>query len=282
MSRVIRIVLRDAVIVYLGLCVALFFLQRSLIYFPQPGSGYDHATTLTLSAATARLLVSTRPKDGERALIYFGGNAEDVSVSMPSFSLAFPDSAIYLLHYRGYGGSSGSPSEKALFADALTLFDEVHAKHPEVEVVGRSLGSGIAVYLASLRPVKRLVLVTPFDSLQELAARQFPYVPVRWLLLDKYQSWKFAPLVTAPTLIIAAEHDEIVPRESTELLLSRFKSGLASLEVVAGTGHNTISYRAEYMQRLKGPSSSARSPLLPRKPASRPAPPPRAVLQPPS
>src|SRR5260370_41081884 len=105
---------------------------------------------------TAQVLVSTRPKDGSHALIYFGGNAEDVSLNMPSLSAGFPDSAIYLLHYRGYGGSSGRPSEGALFADALTLFDQVHSKHPDVDVVGRSLGSGIAVYVASLRPVTRL------------------------------------------------------------------------------------------------------------------------------
>lgn len=199
------------------------------------------------------MLVSTRPKDGARALIYFGGNAEDVSLSMPSFSAGFPDSAIYLLHYRGYGGSSGSPSEKVLFGDALTLFDEVHAKHPEVEIVGRSLGSGIAVYVSNLRPVNRLVLVTPYDSLQELAARQFPFFPVRWLLLDKFESRRFAPLVTAPTMIIAAEHDEVVPRESTELLRSRFKGARVSFKVLPGTGHNTISSSPEYMQLLTGP-----------------------------
>jgi pimeloyl-ACP methyl ester carboxylesterase len=117
---------------------------------------------------------------------------------MPALSVAFPDRAIYLLHYRGYGGSSGTPSEKALFADALTLFDEVRTKHSSVDVVGRSLGSGVAVYVASLRPVARLVLVTPFDSLEGLAALRFPYVPVKWLLRDKFESWRFAPQVTAP------------------------------------------------------------------------------------
>ena len=252
MSRVLRIVLRDAALVCVGLCGALFFMQRSLIYFPQPDSGGPGATAVALPTAGARVLVSARPKDGPRALIYFGGNAEDVSVSMDSFSVAFPDNAIYLLHYRGYGGSSGKPSEKALFADALTLFDEVYAKHPYVSVAGRSLGSGIAVYVASLRPVTRLVLVTPFDSLQEIAARQFPYVPVRWLLLDKYESWRYAPHVTAPTLIIAAEHDEVVPRASTELLQSRFRAGVASLQTIPGTGHNSISFRPEYMRLLEG------------------------------
>jgi len=238
--------------VYLGLCAVLFFFQRSFIYFPQPDSGDSGATKIKLPTAAARVLVSTRPKEGPRALLYFGGNAEDVSLNMPSLSAGFPDSAIYLLHYRGYGGSSGKPSEKALFADALTLFDEVHAKHPDVEIVGRSLGSGIAVYVASLRPVTRLVLVTPFDSLQELAALHFPYFPVRWLLLDKYESWRYAPRVTAPTLIVAAEHDEVVPRANSELLQTRFRSGLASFRVVAGTSHNSVSESAEYQPLLQG------------------------------
>ena len=179
MLRAIRSLLIGVAIAYLGLCGALFIFQRSLIYFPQSASGDDDATKIALPTRTARVLVSTRPKDGSRALIYFGGNAEDVSFNMPSFSIAFPDRAIFLLHYRGYGGSTGKPSEKALFADALTLFDEVRAKHPTVEVVGRSLGSGVAVYVASLRPVARLVLVTPFDSVEDVAKRQFPYIPVK-------------------------------------------------------------------------------------------------------
>jgi pimeloyl-ACP methyl ester carboxylesterase len=118
--------------------------------------------------------------------------------------------------------------------------------------VGRSLGSGVAVYVAALRPVTRLVLVTPFDSLEEVAALHFFYVPVRWLLRDKFESWRFAPHVTAPTLIIAAEHDEVVARASTELLRSRFRSGLCSFRVLADTGHNTIADNPEYMRLLTG------------------------------
>jgi pimeloyl-ACP methyl ester carboxylesterase len=128
----------------------------------------------------------------------------------------------------------------------------VQANHPDIDVVGRSLGSGIAVYVASRRPVTRLVLVTPYDSLQGLAVLQFPFVPVRWLLLDKFESWRFAPHVSAPTLIIAADRDEVIPRASTELLQTRFKTGVATLRVVAGTGHNTISNSREYMPLLTG------------------------------
>lgn len=247
-------IVRCVVLAWLGLCGVLFFLQRSFIYFPQPRFGDYRGETISLPRRTERVLVCTRLREGDRALIYFGGNAEDVSLNMPSFSEGLADRSLYLLNYRGYGGSSGKPAQDALFADGLALFDEAHSRYKDIEVAGRSLGSGIAVYVASVRPVKRLILVTPYNSIEELAVRQFPWLPVRWLLRDKYESWRYAPSVNAPTLIIAAEHDEVVPRASTDLLRSHFKSGIASMVVLAGTGHNTISDSDRYLPLLSGPS----------------------------
>jgi len=238
-----------AVLVYLAICAAMFVFQRALIYLPHAGIAVGQATKL--SAPASELWVSTRPHDGPKALIYFGGNAEDVSRNLPSFAEAFADCALYLLHYRGFGGSPGRPSEDALHEDALALFDKVHASHPDVAVLGRSLGSGVAVRLASQRPVARLLLVTPYDSLEDLAVRHYPIFPVRWLLLDKFESWRFAPAVGVPTLLVAAEHDEIVPRASTEQLLSRFGSGIATLKVIPGAGHNDLSDSPHYLEWLK-------------------------------
>jgi uncharacterized protein len=252
MSRTMLTLAALVALVYLALCALLYVSQRSLIYFPHPRSVPSRAATISLPVDGGQVLVTARPHSGPNAVIYFGGNAEDVSFSLPDLSAAFPDHAVYLLHYRGYGGSSGKPSEAALFADALALFDKIRAEHQNVVVVGRSLGSGVAVYLASLRPVARLVLVTPYDSLQDLAVRQFPFFPVRWLLLDRFESSKYAAQVTAPTLLIAAEHDEIIPRASTESLVTRFRSGVAALKVVTGAGHNTISERPEYIPLLTG------------------------------
>jgi uncharacterized protein len=235
---------------YAGLCAALFVFQRSFIYFPKPQSPNASKNRFALPVDGASVIITTRSHSSPNAVVYFGGNAEDVSLRMPSLSTAFPDYAIYLLHYRGYGGSSGKPSEAALFADALALFDKVYTKHQNIVVVGRSLGSGVAVHLASLRPVTRLVLVTPYNSIQELAARQFPYIPVRWLLVDKFESWKYAKLVNAPTLIIAAEHDEVIPRASTESLFACFRIGVASFKVVLGTSHNTIYDSIDYLPLL--------------------------------
>ncbi len=249
MRGAVAILLRGAILVYIGVCGVLFFFQRSYLYYPQPAT-LRSDVTIALPTQSAHVLVSTRPHDGPKAFVYFGGNAEDVAYDLPSFSDAMPDRAIYLLHYRGYGGSSGSPSEAGLFEDGLTLFDEVQKSHREIEVVGRSLGSGVAVYVAGKRPAARLVLVTPYDSIEELAARQFPYVPVKWMLFDRFQSSKYAPLVNAPTRIIAAEHDQVVPRDSTERLLSRFKPGVASFTVLPGTDHNTISDHPDYLRLL--------------------------------
>jgi uncharacterized protein len=237
---------------FVGLCVALFVFQRSLIYFPQPRFNRDGVTLMTMQAGSRTVMVSTRPKAGPDALIYFGGNAEDVSLNMPDLSVAFPNYAIYLLHYPGFGGSSGRPSQQAIFADALALFDRVHAQHENVVVVGRSLGSAVAIHVASRRPVSRLVLVTPFDSLVDVAAYHYRFLPVRWLLRDRFESWRYAPQVTAPTRIIVAEHDEIIPRTSTDRLRTRFKDGIVSYIVVPGVGHNTISDSPDYLALLKG------------------------------
>ncbi|MGH8856154.1 MAG: alpha/beta hydrolase [Telluria sp.] len=237
--------------VYAVACLALYFLQRSLIYFPPAAAAFPAPATSTLEVPGAVVKVSERPHAGDKALIYLGGNAEDVTASLPLLDAAFPQRALYLLHYRGYTGSSGSPSEQALVADALALFDRVARQHQDIVVVGRSLGSGIAVQLASQRPVARLVLVTPFDSLPDLAAGQFPFFPVRWLMRDKYACAQYAPHVSAPTLIVAAGDDEFIPARSTGLLLSRFAPGVASMRVIRGTGHNTISSSPDYIPALQ-------------------------------
>jgi uncharacterized protein len=252
MQRLIFVVLAIAALIYAALCLALYLGQRSFIYYPQLKSAGDNSPMFTLNVDGERVLVSTLPGQGSGAVIYLGGNAEDVSHSLPTLANAFPDRAIYALNYRGYGGSTGKPSEAALIADALVLFDRVQVDHPHITVIGRSLGSGIAIHIASERPVERLVLVTPYDSLVTIAASQFRYFPLTWLMLDKFESWRYAPKVTAPTKVVAAEHDEVIPLASTEALLKQLPKSLASLTVIAGVGHNTISDSPEYIPALRG------------------------------
>jgi uncharacterized protein len=235
---------------YAGLCTALFLFQRSLIYFPQPRSLGEKTSAIEMPVIDGKLIVTVQTQSSPNALIYFGGNAEDVSRRLPSFSAAFPEQNLYLLHYRGYGGSSGKPSEAALFSDAIALFDKVHAQYPNITVVGRSLGSGVAVHLASQRPISRLILVTPYDSILKLAAQRFPYFPVSWLLMDKYESWKYAKLIQVPTLLITAQNDEVILKTSTESLLAHFRAGVASIRFISGTSHNAISDSPEYISLI--------------------------------
>jgi pimeloyl-ACP methyl ester carboxylesterase len=248
--RTILIVTAIAAVIYLALCLVLFLAQRSIIYFPQPKSASAN-NTLSLSVDGERIVVSTRPSAGTDAVIYFGGNAEDVSRSLPTLVDAFPERSLFAMNYRGYGGSTGKPSETALIADALVLFDRVHADHPHVVVIGRSLGSGVAIHIASVRPVERLVLVTPYDSLLNVAATQFRYFPLSWLMLDKFESWRYAPTVTAPTQLIAAQNDEIIPLASTAALYKRLPQSLAKLTIIDGVSHNSISESPEYVSLLR-------------------------------
>jgi pimeloyl-ACP methyl ester carboxylesterase len=253
MRLALRIFLTMAVIaavVFVGACAALFAFQRSLIYYPQPRSNTQASTLTTLPGGVN---VSTVPRSTPDAVLYYGGNGEDVSEDAPDLTDTFPHSAIYLLHYPGYGGSSGRPTQQAIFAAALALYDRAHADHPNITIIGRSLGTGVATFVASQRPVVRLILVTPFDSLGDAAAAQYPFLPVRWLLLDKYESWRYAAEIIAPTLILVAADDEIIPRSSSDRLRTRFRSGLVSYVLIPDASHNTISQAPNYWALLSAP-----------------------------
>jgi len=224
------------VVAYLLAGVALYATQRNYIYVPVPRDSAQPAITLATDAGD--VFVSTRELAGPKALVYFGGNAEDVSQTVPELALAFPDRAIYALHYRGYGGSAGSPSEKDIVADGLALFDRIHADHGDLEIIGRSLGSGVAVQVAAARPASRLVLVTPYDSLVAVGAAQFPVFPVRWLMKDRFDSAARAPGLRLPTTLIVAGRDEVVPMASTRRLQAAFRPGIARWVDLPGEGHN--------------------------------------------
>jgi uncharacterized protein len=238
-------------VMYLGLCLLLFASQRSMIYQPQRSAVKDPSPSLRLVVPGAELQVTIRPHPGPKALLYFGGNAENVSLSLAEFTQAFPEYALFLMHYRGYERSSGKPSEEAIRSDALALFDKVHEKYADISVMGRSLGSGVAVRVASLRPAARLVLITPYSSIQDVAQDRFPYVPIRWLLLDKFESWRYASSIRVPTLLLAAKNDEIIPMSSTVKLYNAFPAGVASLKVIPYFGHNDISASDLYLEDIR-------------------------------
>ena len=237
--------------VYLAFCGLLYLSQRAYIYYPVPRQ--HDAPAFILKRGDADIVVSTNGLDSPRAVLYFGGNAEDVSQAVALLARAFPDRSVYAMHYRSYGGSTGTPSEQALVSDAKQLFERVAKDRTGIVVVGRSLGSGIAIQVAADHPAERLVLVTPYDSIAGLAASRFRLFPVGLLLRDKYESWRYATRIKVPTTLIVASDDQVIPKASSLQLAGRFAPGIASVVEFPGAGHNDVSDAPSYIQALAGP-----------------------------
>ncbi len=227
-------------LIYGAICVVLALLQRKMIYLTTP-ERYSSVPFIEMQLPGAVVRVSVHSRPSQRAILYFGGNAEVVSDSVPELASVFPNTAIYAMHYRGYSGSTGKPSEAALHSDARALYELARQSHSEIVVVGRSLGSGVAVRLAAENEVSNLVLATPFDSLVNVGKYHFPWLPVGWLLTDRFESWRYAPKIAAPTYVLIAENDEVIPRHCADNLVHSFSPGICKVQVMAGANHNSLS-----------------------------------------
>jgi pimeloyl-ACP methyl ester carboxylesterase len=117
--------------------------------------------------------------------------------------------------------------------------------------MGRSLGTGVATALASSRAVAGLVLVTAFDSVAHVGASHYPWLPVRWLIKDPYDSTARIGKVTAPVLVLIAERDEVISRVRTDALIAAIPAGLAHVVVIPAATHNDIETFPRYWPALK-------------------------------
>ncbi len=240
-----------AATIYGLVCVLLYVAQDRLLYLPVPEVTHPGVHALHLGRGAVTLKVWELHGAAQAALIYFGGNAEDVGANIADFDAAFPERAVYLVNYRGYGGSTGRPSEAALIGDAEAIYDALRLRHDSIAVIGRSLGSGVAVALAVRRPVERLILVTPFDSIANVAADHFPWLPVRALVRDRYDSLQRIGAVHSPALVVVAEHDEVVFRARSDALIAAIPASLRHTLLVAGATHNDVSFYPDYYQSLR-------------------------------
>ena len=228
----------------------LFFFQRNLLYFPTTKIVHNYEKQ-QLNHDNVTLEVIVLNQGQKEAIIYFGGNAESVIYSAKIFLAAFPRQTVYLHNYRGYGGSSGQPGEKEFFNDALFLFDKVLEKQSTISVIGRSLGSGVATYLASKRPVEKMALISPFDSITSVAQNSFMIFPMFLMLLDKYDSISRVKDIEAETIVLIAENDKVIPRIHSQRLNDEFPAAQLTVKIITDSRHNDISEKAEYYQYLK-------------------------------
>lgn len=216
--------------VVLGLAVLLVLLwlgQRRLMYFPYGGPLPDPAaeglpTAAEVVVATedglslgAWFVEPARPESGW-TLILFNGNAGHRAFRAPlARRLSDRGLGLLMLDYRGYGGNPGSPSEDGLLRDARAarrwLDQRATARPTRIGYFGESLGTGVAVALAAERAPDALILRSPFTSMVDVARYHYPFLPIGWLLSDRYPSEQRIRAVRCPTLVIAAERDSIVP-----------------------------------------------------------------------
>ncbi len=234
-----------ALIAYVISCILIYFGQRNLLYFPPPSDMNLDTTKVSFTNNGIELRGWVVNPQQDKALLYYGGNAESIEQNIPLFQNMLPNYSVYLIPYRGYGESMGKPTEKDLYSDALHIYDQVIVQHKNISLLGRSLGSGIATYVAASRRIKSLILVTPYDSIENVAKSIYWMFPVSLLLKDKYDSLAHVAQIKTQPLILMAEYDQVIPRKHSENLISAFGKQQQSV-IVKRAGHNDISDYPEY------------------------------------
>ncbi|MFC4520372.1 alpha/beta hydrolase [Cupriavidus pinatubonensis] len=186
---------------------------------------------------------------GERVrdlLFYLPGRGEDVLETLQFARWLPPGMGFATFDYRGLGHSDGQPSEAAAVADASQFLLHLRRVFPgtRVHVVGRSLGTGVAIQLADLQDFESLQLITPYDSMLELVRKRFPLVPLRQLMRHHFDSISHCKKVVQSTKVLLAETDDVVPHACSERLVAAWPAPVV-LETMHGTDHFTIVERQE-------------------------------------
>jgi fermentation-respiration switch protein FrsA (DUF1100 family) len=241
-------------VVYVGFVALLYVAQRSMQYFPDrsrvapAAAGLPEAEEVVLDTADGERVIAWHvPPRGEKPIfLYFHGNGASLRWRVDRFRNLIADgSGLVALSYRGYGGSSGGPTEAGLVNDALAAYAFTLARYEPARIVlwGESLGSGVAVALAAERPVGHVVLEAPFTSAADVGAGHYWFVPVRLLMKDQFRSDLRIGKVAAPVLVLHGDHDRVVPIALGERLYDLINAPKRFVRF-PGAGHEDLGARA--------------------------------------
>ncbi len=237
--------------VYGSLVVLLYVAQRSLIYVPSTERVHVRDTTLTdfqdvvlRTAQGERLHSWYRAADpGQPTFLFLHGNGGALGGRTAVLeTLAANGRGVFAVGYPGYGGNEGSPSESALVETAELAYHhllQANVAPGNVIVFGVSLGSAVAVQLASRRCVGALILFAPMHSVLDIAQATYPFVPVGWLLKDRFLSNEHIRAVTAPVVFVHGDNDRVIPIESGLQLFERANEP-KEFRRLPGAGHNNL------------------------------------------
>lgn len=237
-----------ACLVVYGVVAALMYLmQRSLMYVPDtartpPASVGLDAEEIALHTADGENVIAWHvpPREGRAVVLYFHGNGGALNLRADRFrELVSDGTGLLALSYRGYGGSSGRPTEAGLLADANAAYDFAASRYGAGRIVpwGESLGTGVAVALAAEKPVARMLLESPFTSAVDIAAATYFFLPVRLLMHDQFRSDARIARVTVPVLVLHGDRDTIVPLSYGERLYELIRAP-KRFQRMPGAGHN--------------------------------------------
>jgi len=259
----LKFLLVAAVASYVGVAILVWLAQEKLLFYPRPveskavaPAGWRLEEASIASSDGTRLAgVLVLPPTGKPPLvIYFGGNAEEVTAFAPAAKELYGDRAVLLVNYRGYGDSQGAPGEAALVSDGAEIFDwavrrgDIDASR--VAVHGRSLGSGVAVQVAAARPARCVVLTSPFYSALDVAREKYPWLPVGLLMRHPFDSAARAPAIKVPALFLMGTADTLIPIGHSQRLADRW-GGPVERAVFEGFGHNDLGMNPRYSQAVR-------------------------------
>jgi len=253
MTRIVRLALLSVLVgaVFYGSAVAyVFFNQRRYLYYPGVAAqAIDPAgpaiRQVTLKTPDNETLVAwyLPPADRDKPmLLYFNGNGLGLSVQSARWrEIADEGAGFFAVGYRGYSGSTGTPTEKGLRMDAEAAWQWLAARYPPQRIVieGYSLGTGLAVKLAAEHPARALILEAPYTSAVDVARTQMSWAPVRWLMLDRYESAAWIGKVRCPVLIVHGDQDNVIPFTQGQTLYQLVKAP-KRFERMEGSNHNLV------------------------------------------
>lgn len=245
--------------VYLLIAGAAFFGQRALMYVPD--TRYVRPSEDGLTTVEERTLVAPdgakvfawygRAAPGQPTILYFHGNGGSLTSRSERIARYLARGrGMFMMTYRGYGGSTGRPSEAANVADAIRAYDALRAegvKAEDIILYGESIGTGVAVQVAAERPVAGVILDAPYTSIVDVAVRAYPYLPVRPFLLDRYENHRHIARLSAPLLIVHGERDGIIPVEMGRALyaMAREPKRMVTFQMAGHSDHHLYgSYEA--------------------------------------
>lgn len=241
-------------------CLGLYLLQDNLLFYPSYAPELEQILSndpriITLEIPTSEGKTIARISGtGSNITLYFGGNAENTDYVVQEGKYERVGYRFATLNYRGFGASDGKVREANMHEDALKLYDIIteQFKPAKITVIGRSLGTNIALFVATQRNIDHLVLVTPYDRIVDIAQARYPIFPVSWLIHDTFDSVALAKQVKSPTLVVLADNDNVVPRKHSETLLKAFEKIALEVYTLTETDHNTIVEHGDYLRRILG------------------------------